>query len=207
MVNIDNNSEYDETEIKRINLKKNYYAKYTTNIIKININNTDYNIINKKKEDNNICLTDRIDLNSKQKRKSKSSEYIIDSNKGPNTSRKEKDMPKIKYTIIPNNNKNNNKPITAAEKTSFDGSVDEIISNQLIKIHNNNNEINKQRIDKVYNNVQLRKSQNLNNNIHNNFDIIENDINNNSNEKDSKMIKSKSSEKLIIKKDIDLNNE
>ena len=117
-------------------------------------------------------------------------------------------MPKIKYTIIPNNNKNNNKPITAAEKTSFDGSVDEIISNQLIKIHNNNNEINKQRIDKVYNNVQLRKSQNLNNNIHyNNFDIIENDINNNSNEKDSKMIKSKRSEKMIIKNDIDLNNE
>ena len=78
----------------------------------------------------------------------------------------------------------------------------------MIKIHNNNNEINKQRIDKVYNNVQLRKSQNLNNNIHNNFDRIENDIkNNNSDEKDSKMIKSKSSEKMIIKNNIDLNNE
>ena len=207
MVNIDNNSEYDETEIKRINLKKNYYAKYTTNIIKININNTDYNIINKKKEENNICLTDKNELNSNQKRKSKSSENIIDSKKGPKTLRQEKDIPKIKYTIIPNSNKNNNnKPITAAEKTSFDGSVDEIISNQLMKIHNNNNEINKQRIDKVYNNIQLRKSQNLNNNINNNFEKIENDTNNN-NEKDSKMIKSKSSGKLKIKNDIDLNHE
>ena len=46
------------------------------------------------------------------------------------------------------------------EKTSFDDSVDEIISNQLIKIHNNNDEKIKQRIDKAYNKAQLKKIPN-----------------------------------------------
>ena len=207
MVNIDNNTDYDETEIKKINLKKNYYTKYTTNIIKININNTDYNIINKKLEDKIICLTDRNELNSNQNRKSKASENINNLNEEAKSQRQEKDLHKIKYTIIQNNNnKSNNKPFNALEKTSFDGSVDEIISNQLMKIHNNNNETNKQRIDKAYNKFQLRKSQNLKNNIYNNFEKIENDSNYN-NEKDSKMVKSKSSGKFMIKNDIYLNKE
>ena len=199
LVNLDNNSDYDETEIKKINMKKNYYTKYTTNIIKININNTDYNIINKKKEEKEKCLTEKSDLN--QDKKSKPSENILESKKGAQSSRQEKESLNIKYKIIQNNN-NKNKVIIAQEKTSFDGSVDEIISNHLMKIHNNNNEINKQRIEKAFNNVQLRKSQNLKKSIYNNFDKLD-DSNINTN----KLKKSKSSEKLIIKNDIDLNKE
>ena len=200
LVNIDNNSDYDETEIKKINLKKNYYYKYTTNIIKININNTDYNIYNKKKEKKEKCLTDKNDLNKKEK--SKSSEDILDYNNIPKSSRQEKGSTQIKYKIIPNINIKN-KPNYPAEKTSFDGSVDEIISNHLIKIHNNNNELYKKRIEKAYNNAQLRKSQNYNNRIYNNFDLIDFE----SNTEKGKMKKSRSSEKFIIKKDLELNKE
>ena len=66
---------------------------------------------------------------------------------------KEKEELKIHYKIIPNkkNINNQSKPINALEKTSFEGSLDEIISNHLIKIHKSNNEINKQRITNLYN--------------------------------------------------------
>ena len=61
---------------------------------------------------------------------------------------------------------------------------------------------NPQKIEKAFNNVQLRKSQNLKKSIYNNFDKLD-DSNINTN----KLKKSKSSEKLIIKNDIDLNKE
>ena len=205
LVNIDNNSEYDETEIKRINLKKNFYTRYTTNIIKININNTKFDIINKKIEkNNNICLTEKNSVDKKMR--SKFSEENKSNNifeqKGNLTARSEKEKTgyKIEYKIIHNNN-NKNKVINAAEKTSFDDSVDEIINKHLVKIHNNNNEINKQRIDKAYN--QLKKSQNSKNNIYNNFG----NESNKDNEKEQMMKKSKSSGSLNIKSDIDLNED
>ena len=157
LVNIDNNTDYDETEIKRIGKKKNFYERYTTNIIKININNTDYNIINKKEQEKNNCLTEKnkIDLNQEKEKQSAFDENIINSKKDSKSSRQDKNSHKIKYQII-----QNNKPFPAMEKTSFDDSVDEIISNQLIKIHNNNDEKIKQRIDKAYNKAQLKKIPN-----------------------------------------------
>ena len=169
LVNIDNNTDYDETEIRRIGLKKNYYARYTTNVIKININNTDYNIISKKEKEKNSCLTERKNLDKMHEKEKQSAfdENLINSKKDSKSSRQDKNSHKINYKII-----QNNKPFPAIEKTSFDGSVDEIISNHLIKIHNNNDEINKQRIDKAYNKAQLRKSQNADNININNYDYL-----------------------------------
>ena len=94
-------------------------------------------------------------------------ENLLNSKKDSKSSRQDKNSHKINYKII-----QNNKPFPAIEKTSFDGSVDEIISNHLIKIHNNNDEINKQRIDKAYNKAQLRKSQNADNININNYDYL-----------------------------------
>ena len=203
LVNIDNNSDYDETEIKRINLKKNYYARYTTNIIKININNDNFDIINKKKKnDKNNCLTDK-NSNIDKKSQSKTTENMINKPKVSLSSRLEKEGPKIEYKIIKNNNKN--KPFNAMDKTSFDDSVDEIISKHLMKVHNNNNDINKQRIDKAYNNAQLRKSENLKHN-YNNINKFDND-NNIDKQINKKFKKSKSSDKFIIKNSIDINDE
>ena len=206
LVNIDNNSDYDETEIKRIKLKKNYYSKYTTNIIKINMENAKYDIINKKLDNDNICLTDK---NIFDKIKNVEITDKNDDSGAPNQYKdkeKEKEELKIHYKIIPNkkNINNQSKPINALEKTSFEGSLDEIISNHLIKIHKSNNEINKQRIDKAYNNFQLRKSENLNNNIHN---ISENGENDSNKEKKQKITKSKSLKELLIKNGDKLNNE
>ena len=199
LVNLDNNSEYDETEIKRIKLKKNYYSRYTTNIIKINMDNTECDIINKKYEIDNICLTDKNTFDKKNNLE------LIENNEDLINSKqeKEKEGREIHYKIIKNNKNINNKskPFNALEKTSFEGSVDEIISKHLMKIHNNNDEINKQRIDKAYTKVQLRKSEYLNNN--NILNISKDDFNK---DKKEKIIKSKSLKELPIKKDDNINN-
>ena len=71
-----------------------------------------------------------------------------------------------------------------------------------MKIHNNNNEINKQRIDKAYTKVQLRKSENLNND-NNILNKSQNDANK---DKKEKKVKSKSLKELSIKKDDNINN-
>ena len=74
-----------------------------------------------------------------------------------------------------------------------------------MKVHNNNNDINKQRIDKAYNNAQLRKSENLKHN-YNNINKLDND-NNIDKQINKKFKKSKSSDKFIIKNSIDINDE
>ena len=71
-----------------------------------------------------------------------------------------------------------------------------------MKIHNNNNEINKQRIDKAFTKVQLRKSENLNND-NNILNKSQNDANK---DKKEKKVKSKSLKELSIKKDDNINN-
>ena len=208
LVNIDNNAEYDETEIKKIDLKKkSYYAKYTTNMIKININDINYDIINHKKEkEENDIEGDKISLTERNpKRLSNSVENKINLQDGSNSDRDKKlfnenQKHKIYYKIFKNKQKI---PPSLGEKTSMDGSVDEIISNQLRKIHDNNDEKNKERINSIYNNIQIRKSQNLNYNIYNNFEKPDTD-NNNSRGK-IKLKKSKSLENLSKENNIDIN--
>ena len=208
LVNIDNNAEYDETEIKKIDLKKkSYYAKYTTNMIKININDINYDIINHKKEkEENDIEGDKISLTERNpKRLSNSVENKINLQDGSNSDRDKKlfnenQKHKIYYKIFKNKQKI---PPSLGEKTSMDGSVDEIISNQLKKIHDNNDEKNKERINSIYNNIQIRKSQNLNYNIYNNFEKPDTD-NNNSRGK-IKLKKSKSLENLSKENNIDIN--
>ena len=62
---------------------------------------------------------------------------------------------------------------------------------------------NKERINSIYNNIQIRKSQNLNYNIYNNFEKPDTD-NNNSRGK-IKLKKSKSLENLSKENNIDIN--
>ena len=69
---------------------------------------------------------------------------------------KEQRKYKIFYKIF----KNMKMPINSLEKNSLDGTIEEIISRQFLKIHNNYNERNKKRLDKAYNMFQKEKSQN-----------------------------------------------
>ena len=207
LINIDNNSAYDETKIKKMNLKKeSYLEKYYTNMIKINIDDTNYNIFNRKNEESKDIENDKISLTEQNtKRLSKLKENNINPLNQQNgtlsprdeelINDKEKEKHKIYYKIFKNQK---NIPINLAEKekSSMDGDIDEIISNQFKKIHDKNDEINKKRINDVYNDAQIRKSQNLNSNIYINFERPNSDINIFSNSK-AKMKKSKSSEELF----------
>ena len=68
---------------------------------------------------------------------------------------KNKDI-KIRYNIIKNQNKDRNN----SERSSMDGSIDEIITKKLKEVHNNNEKYT-QRILKAYNQVKYMKSYSL----------------------------------------------
>ena len=90
-----------------------------------------------------------------------------------------------KYKIIKNMKSHRNK-----EKNSLEGSTDEIISRELIRIHNLDNEKNKKKINKIYDLSQFEKPQNINNRLIN-FNIYSNgnqpDYNSDNAERNRKM--------------------
>ncbi len=111
---------------------------------------------------------------------------------------KERRKYKIYYKIM----KKMKMPYFLSEKNSWDGTIDEIISRQLIKIHNNDNEINKKKIDKAYNIVQNGKSQKIKNRL-THYNIYRNPSNNKEYDSDdgvimNKLVKSKSTGKFFV---------
>ena len=82
------------------------------------------------------------------------------------------DQDKKKYKIYYKIIKNIYKSYRNLEKNSFDGSIDEIILRELIKIHNKDNDKNREKIDKAYNIFQNEKSQKINKLINNNVNKI-----------------------------------
>ena len=106
---------------------------------------------------------------------------------------------KIYYKII----KNMNIPYLMTDKNSLDGTIDEIISRQLIKIHNKDYEKNRRKIGKIYEIFQSEKIQNCNNRL-TNYNVYSNinqpDYNSDDMNKINKIKKSKSAGKIIRKK-------
>ena len=206
LVNLDNNKEYSTPEIENINLKKSQISssrskskskeKYKNPIKNKNYNNLLIQIndnANSANNNENDIIDDEEDEKMNDIKNFEANGKISKSYMTTEVDKDEKEQRKYKifYKIF----KNMKMPINSLEKNSLDGTIEEIISRQFLKIHNNYNERNKKRLDKAYNMFQKEKSQNngmINFSMYNN----ENDYNHirsnyNSNDKKNGIYKKK----------------
>ena len=216
-VNIDNNTDYGESDLQELTSKQAYYSNHINNILnkkiknnridssKINLYNDNNQEINKKnflnKKTLEIKVKDSDDEGDKkieisellEKRQNFKDSQITEGDK----SEQERKKSKIYYKIIKKINLSHNRSL---EKNSLDGSIDEIISRELIKIHNTDLEKKKNKIDKAFNLFQEEKSHRLTNfNIYNNYNLTnENNINGIKKSKSADKIKGKIPKEMII---------
>ena len=169
---IDNNdimSDYSDNITVIDNLLNN--NKYNDNKNNINniINNNKFNVKNNSFNRNNIRRNEnlnKIDLSSDiepvmQDNMNNIIDTVNDLNSNININELNKQAKKqyiIKYNIIQKlNDQNQNNPMS--ERSSMDGSVDEIITRKLIEIHRKNKKY-EERIKKAYNQVKTSKTFN-----------------------------------------------